>query len=137
MSSVKSKLDKLNSSNNPTSQINQQLMWPSDLKSPKPDHPGIAMVFELNKTTSAAKEKDKRAYEQLITGMNSMGITKNFYGEDNTEVSMQRDAGNKSMRDPNKASEFGGGTYVKTPYTIILPPAPASYRQPGGQLEHS
>lgn len=122
MATMQSKLDRLESNNNESAgTFNKQLMWPADLATANLDHSGIAMVFELNKTkVSGDKTTPNRAYENKLTGEAGM-ITRDYYGNLNTEVAMQRDAGAKSLRDPATVGEWGGA-YVKTPYTIILPP---------------
>ncbi len=112
MASIADKYKKLNGTDDTA--ISKQLIYPIDFASSNKDHPGMAVVFELNRLTSSKS----RSYERALVEPSGQRIqTFTNSGTLNNEVSMQKDAGASSFRGNLK----GGGSYVKTDMTIILP----------------
>ena len=118
MANTNDKYDKLNGEGvYDTSENSTQLIYPTDFAGGLGDHPGLAVVFELNRLTESTGGDYVKG---LVTPSNRL-VTFTNSGLANTEVAMQRDAGSKSLRDTAEKANLGGG-YVKTEQTIVLPP---------------
>mgnify|MGYP000264091494 CR=1 FL=1 len=96
----------------------QQLIYPTDLGT-KSDHPGLVVVFELNRLVSS----NKRKYEQMLNTPEGDKLrTSTFYGEANTEVSMYKYGSGGIRAAMQKTQKALGGDYTKTDMTIVMPP---------------
>lgn len=98
--------------------LSQQLIYPTDLGITA-DHPGLVVVFELNRLVSS----EKRKYEKMLNTPSGDRLkTSTFYGEENAEVSMYKYGSGGIRQAMKKAANNLGGDYVKTDMTIVLPP---------------
>ncbi len=117
MASTKDKYDKLSGTVYDTDGNSTQLIYPIDLAGGLGDHPGLVVVFELNRLSDSTGGD----YVKGLVSPSSRLVTMTNSGLVNSEVAMQRDAGSKSLRQGTETLKTGGG-YLKTEQTIILPP---------------
>lgn len=94
--------------------LGTQLIYPYDLLS-REDHPGLCVMFELNKINYTKDSSYSTRFEQ-----NKGGVLKsrNNAGVENTEVAMQRKG--DAMAATSVRSNIPG--YTKTGLSIIMPP---------------
>lgn len=87
----------------------EQLIYPTDLLTSK-DHPGLCLIFELNKLSYSKDDANQTSGNGLRS--------RNYYGEENTEVAMQREG--DAMAASSVRSSIPG--YRKTGLSIVVPP---------------